>query len=102
MSTINDKKQVKTAEQLEEIKRRQQLNDIRTLLSSASGRRFVWRLLEKCNTFASVYSQNPSDMSYLSGQQDLGHFIMSEVVTADEHLMFKLMKEQKKGEQHVQ
>lgn len=34
-------------------------------------------------------------MSYQSGQQDLGHFIMSEITQADENLLLRLMKDNK-------
>lgn len=84
---------------LEELKmkeeRRRELTDIGTVLSNASGRRFVWRVLEKCGAFSSTFSKEQLTMAYLSGKQDLGHFIMSEIVASDENLLFKLMKENK-------
>lgn len=78
-------------------KRRQELNDLRTVLGNESGRRLVWRLLEECKTFGSVW-ENSAKIHYNAGRQDLGHFIMAEIVEADENLLFKLMKENKKGE----
>ena len=95
MSNINlaDEAQVEKAGLQERELRKQELTDIQTVLSNASGRRFVWRVLEKCNSFASVF--NPDSlhtMSYLSGQQDLGHFLMKEITIADENLLIKLMK----------
>lgn len=90
--------------ELEELKaqeaRRRELTDIGTVLSNASGRRLIWRILEKCGTFSSVFHKDPATMSYLSGQQDLGHFIMSEIVASDENLLFKLMKENKTKEKN--
>ena len=89
-------------EDLEELKykeaRRKELTDIGTVLANASGRRLVWRILEKCGTFSSTFNKDVTTMSYLSGQQDLGHFIMSEIVASDENLLFKLMKENKTKE----
>lgn len=88
--------------ELEELKqkelRRRELTDIGTVLSNASGRRLIWRILEKCGVFSSTFNKDASTMAYLSGQQDLGHFIMSEIVASDEHLLFKLMKENKTKE----
>ena len=95
---IADESTVKKAEMKEKDLRRQQLNDIRTVLSNASGRRLLWRFLERCNTFKSIYSEHNTTMAYMSGQQDLGHFLMGEIVEADENLMVKLMKDnQRKG-----
>lgn len=88
--------EVKKAEQRERDERKRQLDDIRTLLSSSSGRRFVWRILEKCNSFSSVFSNDASFMAYNAGQQDLGHFLMAEITEANPSLLFKLMKEHRK------
>lgn len=98
MNNLADEAEVKKAEQKERDLRKQQLNDIRTVLSNASGRRFVWRLLERCRTFSTVFSPELSTMSYNSGQQDFGHFLMSEIVNADENLLLKLMKDNKRKE----
>ena len=98
MSNIASEAQVKRAEQREKDLRRRELNDLRTVLSNVSGRRFVWRILEKCHVFGSVFSADQSIMAHQSGQQDLGHFLMAEVIEADENLMIKLMKDNQKKE----
>jgi len=73
--------------------RKQELNDIATVLSSKSGQRLIWRILGQCGTFRTVFNpENPHTTSYLSGQQDLGHFIMREITYTDPNLMIKLMK----------
>ena len=96
---LSDPVLVERAKRKQEDLEKQQMNDIRTVLSNASGRRFLWRVLEKCNAFGSVFSSDSSLMSYHSGQQDLGHFLMSEITQADENLLLKLMKDNKKGSQ---
>ena len=98
---ISDERLVKDSEQKEKDLRKQQLNDIKTVLSNNSGRRLVWRLMERCGIFSSVYSETLPTMAYLSGQQDLGHFIMGEIVEADENLLLKMMKDNKKGDLNV-
>jgi len=91
--SISDEKEVKRAERKEKDLRKQELNDIRTVLSNASGRRFLWRILSKCNTFNSVYTKDENRVFYNSGQQDIGHFLMAEVVETDENLLLKMMKD---------
>lgn len=86
---------VKKLAQREKDIRKQEMNDLRTVLSTASGRRLIWRLLERCKTFGSIYNTDSSTMSYLAGKQDLGHFIIAEITQADENLLLKLMKENK-------
>lgn len=98
MVDLSSQREVEEAERKEKDLRKQQLNDIRTVLSNASGRRLIWRLLSHCKTFASVFSVDNSHMAYQSGQQDLGHYIMSEIIEADENLLLKIMKENQKKE----
>lgn len=98
MSNLADQHEVEKATLKEKDVRKRELNDIRTVLSNASGRRLVWRLLERCGAFESVFNEKSSTMAYLSGQQDLGHFIMAEIVEADENLLLKMMKDNKRKE----
>lgn len=92
-----DENQVERAGKSLENRRHQELSDIRTVLASASGRRLLWRLMEKCRTFSSVWD-NSARIHYNAGQQDIGHYVMAEIVDADENLLFKMMKEQKTEE----
>ena len=98
MSDYSDPKDVARAEQTEKLIRKQELDDIKTVLANASGRRLIWKLLSKCNVYGSIFDSDNSTMCYLSGKQDLGHFLVAEITQADENLLFKLMKENKKGD----
>lgn len=98
MVDISKAEDVKRLDQRAKDIRKQELNDIKTVLSNASGRRLLWRLMSHCKTFSSIYSEVPQRMSYQSGKQDVGHYIMSEIAEADENLLFKLMKDNKAKE----
>ena len=90
---LYDDEEVKKAERKERDRRKQELNDIRTVCSSASGIRLVWRLLSKAGAFNSNFDPDShASMSYLCGKQDFGRFIMSEVIEADPNLYIKMMK----------
>ncbi len=94
-------KQVRNAQEKQEFKRDNQLNDLRNVLETPHGRRVIWRILEHCKTFGSIWS-NSSQIHYNSGMQDVGHWIMGEIASADEQQLFLMMKEQyKKGEINV-
>ena len=93
---LTEKEKVKDRDIEVDLIRRKELNDIRTVLSNASGRRLMWRLMGHCGTFQTIFNKESSLMAYLSGQQDIGHFLMSEIAEADEGLLSKLMKENKK------
>lgn len=87
-----DSEQVEKASKREKITRRTQLEDLRAVLSTKSGRRFVWRLLEHCRTFESIFSPNDAIMAHGSGSQDVGHFLMAEIVQAQPEALITMMK----------
>jgi hypothetical protein len=93
-----DEKGLKRDAATERYSREKYLNDIRQVLGTPSGCRFVWSLLEKCKTFNSVWEPS-ARIHYNAGKQDLGHEIMAEIAEADEILLFNLMKDNySKGE----
>lgn len=93
-------KQVNKAKEKELTFRERELNDLRKLLEHPYGRRVMWRLLEKCRVFGSIWEPS-AKIHYNSGQQDLGHFLMAEIVEADEKYLFEMMKENKKENLNV-
>ena len=94
---VADEKQVREQGAAVNRERLRELNDIRYLLQSPQGRRFLWRLLSRCKSFGSVWEPS-AKIHYNSGQQDVGHFIMAEIVEADENAFLQMMKESKQGE----
>jgi hypothetical protein len=77
-----NEKQLKTAEVRGRLARDRELNEMRAILATKEGRRWVWRLMGRCKVFSSVYEQS-ARIHYNSGQQDIGHYIMAEVMEAD-------------------
>ena len=92
-----DPKQVKKAKSKEDRKRFEELRDLRAVLETEEGRRVLWRFLEECKVFGSVWHPS-AQIHYNAGRQDFGHYIMSEIVDAGEEYLFTLMKENKKGD----
>ena len=88
-----DKDQVKEAEQDEVNLLEEQRNDIVTVLNLEEGRRLIWRILSECKIFNSVKKFDNEHTYMAIGSQDLGHWLMAEVVNADENLLFNMMKE---------
>lgn len=92
-----DKKQIKSAEQKEKIMRDRELSDIAMVASTIEGRRFLWRVLEKCRVFETIW-ENSARIHYNAGQQDLGHFVMAEIVETKKEILFQMMTENQTGE----
>ena len=95
-----NEKQVKKAEKKEISTRDLELKDLKEVLETPSGRRVMWRVLEKCKVFETIWEAS-AKIHYNSGQQDVGHFIMAEIVDADERYLLEMMKENKKETMHV-
>ncbi len=92
-----NEEQVKHAKAREKTGREREINDIRQLLQSPHGRRFIWRLLDHCSVFRSIW--HPSAQIHCNaGRQDVGHFIMAEVTAANEDAFLQMMKEAKQGD----
>lgn len=92
-----DPAQVAEAKKKESFSRRDELDDIRFVLSYKQGRRLLWRLLKHCNVFGSVW--HPSALiHHNSGKQDVGHFVMAEITEANPEAFLLMMKENKEGE----
>jgi len=85
-------KQVKEAAGKENRLRERELNEMRVILSTKEGRRFLWRLMGKCKTFNSIY-ESSAKIHYNSGQQDIGHYLLAEIDQADPEMFFKMRNE---------
>lgn len=86
--------QVKAANAKARNREEQARDDLRALLALPAGRRFIWRLLEHCKVFESIWDPS-SRIHHNSGKQDVGHFVMAQVVAAEEMALIQMMKEAK-------
>ncbi len=89
-----DEPQVKKAGDKMKLKEKIELDDLRFVLKNIEGRRVMWRLLEQCKVFETIW-ENSARIHYNAGKQDIGHYIMSEVVRANEDAFLLMMKENK-------
>ena len=56
--------------------------DLVSVMSTKIGRRVLWRVLSQCRVFESIYETN-ARIHYNAGQQDLGHWLMGEMMEVD-------------------
>lgn len=89
--------EIEAAKKAEFIQRQKELDDIKKVLKTKYGRDFVWKILTHCNVFGSIWVPS-AKIHYNSGKQDLGHYLMAEIMEADEQLFFKMMKENNEKE----
>ena len=87
-----DRKQVALASRKERDQREQELADLRELLKTEFGRRFVWRVLGYCKLFQDVWDPS-SRIHFNAGLQHVGHWLTAEITAADEEAFFLMMRE---------
>ena len=90
VKNADNRTQVKKAERKERVRERTESDDLRNMMNSTAGSDVLWRILERCGAFRSVYNENPHSIYYNAGRQDLGHWLMEEMTTADPIAMAKL------------
>lgn len=92
-----DRGQVKERESREKRIRRQQLEDVRDVMATKSGQRFVWRLLETCGMNADGFDPNALTMARNSGKRLIGLWIQAEIADAcpERYLEMQLSSKEK-------
>lgn len=67
--------------------------DLRVVLSTAGGRRFVWRLLHYCGLWASTSVGDPQTMAVKSGHRDIALWILDEMKHAEPQAFLKMQSD---------
>lgn len=91
-------KQKKARQKQEKFDREIWLSDIREVCKTVSGRKLLWILLGKCKYACNVGSLRREETERNIGKQEVAHWILDQIVEADENLFFKMMTENKEGE----
>lgn len=89
-------KERKKREEKSKLRDKKWVESIEKIASSTDGRQVLWRILEKCKVFNSVWEPS-AKIHYNSGKQDLGHWLMAEIIRTNENILFKMMAENKQG-----
>lgn len=95
---VADENEVKRAKSKEKLARDSELNDIRYLLQSQQGRRFLWRLMGFCGLHEDPSHQR-GDMTHQNiGRGNVARFLLAEIVEANDEAYLQMMREAKQGE----
>lgn len=96
---IADEAEIKKRNKELSEKRIVEIAELKKLLEQKSMRDFLWRFLEKCGTFHSIWEQS-AKIHFNAGQQDLGHFLMAEITEANDEAFFQMMRENKEKQEN--
>lgn len=77
-----DADQVKRASKREQFAREEEMDDLRVVMSTMQGRRFLWERLGKLGVNKSVFVTS-SEIYYRAGRQDAGHQLLADILDAD-------------------
>lgn len=88
----HDPKDVRESQIERDLRMKNQLDDMKWLLSHVEGRRIAWRLLEECGVFKLSFTGN-STTFFNEGKRSIGNKFYSEMVHADADAFVKMIKE---------
>lgn len=76
-------------------KRDQELNDLRTILATEQGKRFLMRLLNRANLLQPTYGSgaNTSDFAFFEGRREFGLYILGEITQANTDAWLDMQKQ---------
>lgn len=89
-----DETQVQERGKKEKFGRDREMDDLRSILASRSGRRFIWRFLVASELFAVSEVMNASIYA-LEGKRKLGKVLFNDVMEAAPEAYLLMMKESK-------
>ena len=81
-----------TAEELEKQKLQQQADDIKFIMESENGRRFIWRMLEYCGIYRDIEGTG-HEADRQIGKRRAGLYLLGIVSDTQETEVFEMMKE---------
>ena len=74
-----------------------ELHTIQQIMSTENGRLFIYRCLQYCGTYGSIFSNDSMKHAYNSGLRDAGIWIENEVKEATIDNYLKMIKENENG-----
>jgi hypothetical protein len=83
-----------SAEARQQLVRNTEIADVKKLMSSPWGRRFMWRLLELSGPFRLSFDRNAMQMAFAEGNRNLGNQLFSEIMLLCPELYPVMVREQ--------
>jgi hypothetical protein len=94
MGNAADPRQIRKAGQKERLAKQGELNDLRTVLETRPGRRFVWRQLQRAGVFRTSYEQGvPDRTAFNEGRRSNGLQLLADIHELDSSFYVLMQKE---------
>ena len=77
--------------------------DFRTILKTAYGRRFVWKLMRRCGIFKQSFipGDTPQDTAFNEGRRSIGNTLLGQVNDINPEAYLQMVKANKKEEEYA-
>jgi hypothetical protein len=92
-----EESQVKDRKRKDERLRDIELADMKKMMSTCEGRRFVWRLLDRAGVFRTSFTGN-STTFFNEGQRNIGLIVLADVMAAAADQYVVMMNESKEDD----
>lgn len=94
--TLKEKKKMKV---LQETNQQNFDNTMMAVGQTKNGRELLWKVLQFCKPIGQpIFNPNALTQSYLAGKQDVGNWLLGEILRVDEKIYIQMMTERQKGE----
>lgn len=77
-----DVKQVEQYQRSAKLRREEEVEHLRTVLATVSGRAVLWHLLSECGVYRTSYHNNPLEMAFREGKRALGLSLLTDIQQA--------------------
>lgn len=74
--------------------REKKLNDLRWVLSTPQGRRFLWGLMADCRVFNDRFYSDERQSEYMKGRRIIGQDLFHDILEAEPNSYLKMQQEQ--------
>lgn len=86
-------------EEKRKLRRENELADVRTLMGSPAGRRFLTRLLGQTRAWKLAWEADDRGTYYALGEQSVGFWLLEELRQADKRLALEMLMEKEAREE---
>lgn len=96
VQTLNDIASTKAVRQAEEAARehlREQEEDVKEIIKTASGRRFFYKYLRRCGLFESNFDRDSHMTAFYEGERKIGIDLFADMNRADPEAFTKMIRE---------
>ncbi len=98
-SSESEVKQGRKIKEREELKRLEKKEDLKWVLSTERGRRFIWNLLAQTGIHKLSFHQHNGVMSFNEGMRNVGNIVFNDVMQTAPEAYFEMSRENQEREE---